>query len=217
MHIYVYICVCVCVCVCVWVGVYVCVVFLRQGLTVYLCFPWNSFFRPGRAGTQRDLPASASCVLGLKVCVTTVQLLKIFLICTYMVVRSMDFFLSLSLLSAFSPLSSLPFSPHSYLCLTFPLLCFLVGRCFPPHSPFLFFLSSSIGRKEFSMNICCSTCVFLLCTAVCPLVSSSVSHRWNIPLQAGTPDGQIVVVLQCPREISGDLLSELGLCQVIPA
>jgi hypothetical protein len=72
--------------------------FLRQGLTIYcfvclfetgfhyalfvcVCFEtgflcvallhWNLLCRPGWPGTLSDTPASASCMLGFKVCTTT--------------------------------------------------------------------------------------------------------------------------------------------------
>jgi hypothetical protein len=47
--------------------------------TGFLCvavlwLSWNSLCRPGWSRTHRDLPASASLVLGLKTCTTTAQL-----------------------------------------------------------------------------------------------------------------------------------------------
>lgn len=52
---------------------------MRQGFSVYPWLPWNSCCRPGWPRTHRDPPASASAsqVLELKTCSTTVRLFRL--------------------------------------------------------------------------------------------------------------------------------------------
>jgi hypothetical protein len=53
--------------------------FLRQGFSVWPWLPWNSIYRPDQPGLKlRDLPTSASQVLGLKACAITLSQKKPF-------------------------------------------------------------------------------------------------------------------------------------------
>jgi hypothetical protein len=52
--------------------------FLRQSFPVYPWLTQNSLCRPGWPWIQRDLPASASCILGLKAWATTTCLNFVF-------------------------------------------------------------------------------------------------------------------------------------------
>jgi hypothetical protein len=47
---------------------------LRQGITECPWLTWNSLYKPDWSQTEKDLPASASKVLGLEACTTMPEL-----------------------------------------------------------------------------------------------------------------------------------------------